>query len=95
MKRNEILPDDYSSKWIGNILLSRNQPEEAVKYLSESLKYNSGDAQVYYNLAGAYSMLKKYNDAYLMVSRAVELDPNYAQAVILKQQLGNLLKRTD
>jgi tetratricopeptide (TPR) repeat protein len=63
--------------------------DPAIGYLSTSLSYSSSDAQVYYNLAGAYSIKKDYQTAIHMISRCLQIEPNYAMAKDLQQQLVN------
>jgi len=81
-------PDAFTSKWIGNIKLSRNEVEEAIRYLNKSLNYNNSDAQVLYNLAGAYSMTRQYNKALEVVNRSLSINPNDPKARALKAQLS-------
>ena len=88
-KLNELKPGAYSTKWLGIIDLLNNKVDSAIKYLSTSINYNSSDAQVYYNLAGAYSMKKDYQTALQMINRCLQVEPNYSMAKDLQQQLLN------
>ncbi len=88
-KLNEIKPGAYSTKWLGIIDLLNNKVEPAIGYLSKSLSYSSSDAQVYYNLAGAYSIKKDYQTSLQMINRCLQIEPNYAMAKDLQQQLVN------
>ena len=85
--RYKIEPDDYSAKWIGNIALFKGNADEAINYLTKSYELNSTDAQVLYNLAGAYYQKKLYNAALNTINNCLNIEPNYPQANILKQQL--------
>ncbi|OGU79019.1 MAG: hypothetical protein A2W11_11580 [Ignavibacteria bacterium RBG_16_35_7] len=85
--RYKIEPDDYSAKWIGNIALFKGNADEAINYLTKSYELNSTDAQVLYNLAGAYYQKKLYNTALNTINNCLNIEPNYPQANILKQQL--------
>jgi len=89
LKFNELKPNAYSTKWLGIIDLLNNKVDSAIKYLSKSISYNSSDALVYYNLAGAYSIKKDYKTALQMVNRCLQIEPNYAMAKDLQQQLIN------
>ncbi len=91
-KLNELKPSAYSTKWLGIIDLLNNKVDPAIGYLSKSLGYNSSDAQVYYNLAGAYSIKKDYKTALQMINRCLQIEPNYAMAKDLQQQLINVTK---
>ena len=86
---NELKPGAYSTKWLGIINLLNNKVDSAIGYLSKSINYNSSDAQVYYNLAGAYSIKKDYQTALQMVNRCLQIEPNYSMAKDLRQQLIN------
>jgi tetratricopeptide (TPR) repeat protein len=86
---NELNSGAYSTKWLGIIDLLNNKVDSAIGYLSKSINYNSSDAQVYYNLAGAYSIKKDYQTALQMVNRCLQIEPNYSMAKDLQQQLIN------
>ena len=88
-KLNELKTDAYSTKWLGIIDLLNNKVDSAIGYLSKSLSYNSSDSQVYYNLAGAYSIKKDYQTALQMINRCLQIEPNYSIAINLQQQLIN------
>lgn len=87
LKLNELKPGAFSAKWLGIIDLLNNKTDSAIGYLSKSINYNASDAQVYYNLAGAYSIKKDYNTALQMINRCLQLEPDYAMARDLQQQL--------
>ncbi|MCU0332680.1 MAG: GDSL-type esterase/lipase family protein [Ignavibacteriaceae bacterium] len=88
-KLDELKSGAYSTKWLGIIDLLNNKVESAISYLSKSINYNSSDAQVYYNLAGAYSIKKDYKTALQMINRCLQVEPNYSMAKDLQQQLLN------
>lgn len=85
--KDKQYPNAFSSKWIGNIKLFNNQPDEAIKYLLKSVTYENSDPQVFYNLAGAYAMKKDYVKAREAVDRCLSLNPNDRAARTLKAQL--------
>jgi len=89
----KIHPDAFSTKWLGTIDLSRNNAVEAEKYFTESLKYDNKDSQVYYNLAGCYVAKRKYKLALETVNKALNLNPNYREALTLKKQLEDAIKK--
>ncbi len=91
--RYMIKPDAFSTKWIGIINLSKNKIPDAIKFLEESLSYNPNDAQVLYNLAGAYSLQKNYVKAMELINKALEIDPEYEEAKKFKSQLQTALKK--
>jgi len=77
----------FASKWIGIIELSKNKSDVAIRYLSKSLKYNSQDAQVYYNLAGAYSQVENYGAALDAINSCLMVNSNFNGAKNLQKQL--------
>ena len=89
LKLNTINENAYSTKWLGIIDLLNNKVDSAMMYLSKSLNYNSSDAAVLYNLAGAYSLKKDYKTALRMVNHSLQIEPNYMLAKNLQQQLIN------
>ena len=91
--RYKIEPSDYSAKWIGNIALYKGDLDVAILYLNKSQQLNSRDAQVLYNLAGAYSKKKDYQSALNTINACLSVNLNYPQADNLKQQLVRAVKK--
>ncbi len=91
LKRFKETPDAFSAKWLGNINLNRKNIDEAIKYLSASIRYNSNDAQTFYNLAGAYIQKKDFNNALLSVEKCLRINPDFPSAQSLKIQLTEIL----
>jgi tetratricopeptide (TPR) repeat protein len=88
-KLNKLKESAFSTKWLGIIQLMNNNADLAIGYLTTSLNYNSSDANVFYNLAGAYSLKKDYQTALQTVNRSLQIEPDYAMAKNLQQQLIN------
>jgi tetratricopeptide (TPR) repeat protein len=88
-KLNKLKESAFSTKWLGIIQLLNNNADPAIGYLTTSLNYNSSDANVLYNLAGAYSLKKDYQTALQMVNRSLQIEPDYMMAKNLQQQLLN------
>lgn len=86
-------PDIFNTKWLGIMNMANKNYEDAVKYLSENLKFNVRDPQVYFNLAGAFFNQKKFDEAYQFVIECLKIKPNYKNANKFKEQLENLLKK--
>ena len=82
----------FASKWIGIIELSKKKNNIAIKYLSKSLNYNSQDAQVYYNLAGAHTQQQNYKAAIDAINSCVMVNPNFKGAKNLQKQLLQVAK---
>jgi tetratricopeptide (TPR) repeat protein len=85
--RYNIEPSDYSAKWMGNIALFKGDIDGAINYLNKSIQLNSKDAQIFYNLAGAYIKKKDYNSALNNINSCLALNPNYPNANNLRLQL--------
>lgn len=92
-RQYEIQPSAYNTKWMGIIALSHKNTKEAIEKLEESVKLDKTDPQAFYNLAGAYSMVKKYDLALKNVTEALKLSPNYTEAKSLYEQLRKLTEK--
>ena len=85
-------PQALYAKWIGIIDLSKEKVDSAIFYLNESIKLSSSDAQVHFNLAGAYIKKKMFNEALNSINNCLAVNPNYPDANRLKGQLGQITK---
>jgi tetratricopeptide (TPR) repeat protein len=92
IRKYKFKPDAFSTKWLGIIDLSKGKNETAIKYLEESLNYDSKDSQVLYNLSGAYSRKGEYNKALDLINKCLEYNPGYNAALSLRNQLLNINK---
>ncbi|RJP72672.1 MAG: hypothetical protein C4539_03210 [Ignavibacteriales bacterium] len=90
---HKVKPTSFNSKWLGIILLSKNDVDAAISYLEESFLSNSTDAQVLYNIAGAYSIKKNYNKALEYINRCIASEPDFPGARQLQYQLNSAAKR--
>ena len=95
LKRTELQPDAFSTKWVGIIELSRKKTDIAINYLEQSLKYNASDSQVLFNLAGAYSFKNRFSDALKAINKCLEINPRFPSALNLKQQLVKIVNKKD
>ncbi len=86
-ERYKIKPDDFSTKWLGNINLSKNKIPEALKYLSESISLNPKDAQVYYNFSIANIKSGNLDAAVISIRNCLNLRSEYPNAQQLFKQL--------
>lgn len=85
--RYKIEQSDYSAKWLGNIALFKGDIDGAINYLTKSSQLNATDAQIFYNLAGAFIKKKDYGSALNNINRCLALNANYPNAGNLKNQL--------
>lgn len=84
-------PGAFFTKWLGIIDLSKDKTDSAIKYLNESLSYNSNDTQVLFNLTGAYAKMKMFTEALNTINQCLSINPNYPGAQNLKIQLIAIL----
>ncbi|MCX7798480.1 MAG: GDSL-type esterase/lipase family protein [Melioribacter sp.] len=89
----KIIPNAFSSKWLGQIELNSGRILPAIKFLEESMEYDSTDMQVIYNLSGAYALNREYYKAYSNIRKLLRLDPNYPGALDLYNDLAKLVKQ--
>lgn len=93
IKRYKEEPDAFSTKWLGNIYLNKGKVDDAIKYLLESIDYKKSDAQVYYNLTGAYIKKKDYRNALETIQNCIRINADFPNARYLQAQLGNLMNQ--
>ncbi len=86
-------PDAFSTKWIAIIELSKHNTDKAIKFFIESISMKGDDAQVYYNLAGAYLIKKNYKAALNAINKCLNIDSSYKGASELQKQLAEYLKK--
>ena len=91
-KYNKIKESAYACKWIGIIELNNGNSFKAINYLTKSLKFNSLDSQVYYNLAGAYTKRQNIKAALEAINNCLSINPNYSGARNLQRQLLRVAK---
>jgi tetratricopeptide (TPR) repeat protein len=88
-KKNESLRHNFTSEKgvnlitdplyyarVGSLELEYKNYEDAISCLSHSIKLDSKQANVYFNLSKAYLYLGRHPEAYNAYSKAVELDPS-------------------
>jgi tetratricopeptide (TPR) repeat protein len=91
LKRFWETPDAFSAKWLGNINLSQGNIDDAVKFLTESLMYDKSDAQIYYNLAGAFIQKEEFGSALQSIEKCLSIKPDFPNAQNLKIQLARII----
>ena len=92
-KYDKLTTTVFAAKWIGIIELSKNNTNRAIKYFEKSIKLYSFDSQVYFNLAGAYSINKQYQKALSAIDNCLMIDPNYKGARSLQGQLLKAVRK--
>ena len=104
MKRfNEALPlltaslklheTTYANKWIGQILLEKQQVKAALPFLKKAAKQNTQDMQTLYNLSGAYAL----SGAFALADSCLRIlegkQPDFPGARDLRLQLNNIIRK--
>ncbi|MBZ0200526.1 MAG: tetratricopeptide repeat protein, partial [Ignavibacteriaceae bacterium] len=80
-------PSFFSYKWLGQIALERKNIDKAFSYLGEAVKINNNDAQLLYNLAGAYYFKGDYGNALKTVEKSLSIEPKNARTLNFYNQL--------
>ncbi|MCW8961057.1 MAG: hypothetical protein OQK29_05790 [Ignavibacteriaceae bacterium] len=86
-------PDAFNSKWMGIINLSQGFVDDAIKFLEASIKFNNKDAQIYFNITGAYAQKKEFIKALDAINRCISLNPDFPRAQIIRQQLLSIVNK--
>lgn len=88
-------PDAFNSKWLGIIDLSQGFVDDAIIYLETSLGYDSKDAQVYYNLTGAYAQKKEFIKALGAIEKCLQINPDFQRAKEIRKQLIEIISKNN
>ena len=83
----------FALKWIGQILLERNQVADALPYLERALKLSPKDAQLLFNLGGAYTLDSQYHRAQAILERLLNLSPRFPGADLLHSQVKQIIEK--
>jgi tetratricopeptide (TPR) repeat protein len=87
----KVQPDAFNSKWLGIIDLSQGFIDDAIDYLETSIRYDKDDAQVYFNITGAYAQKKEFQEAFQSITKCLQINPDFPRAKQIQEQLMNLL----
>lgn len=73
------LPDKYSAKKLGDILLVENNAHSGIRFYNEALKFDDKDPELYFNLSKAYFKINDLENALLHIKKCLQISPdNYA-----------------
>ena len=86
-KLHSIKPDFFSSKWLGQCYLKLNDHKKSIPYLQQAVKYSDSDAQLWYNLAGAYYLDGKVELALSAIERSLHINPKNPLAIQFYNQI--------
>lgn len=93
LKRYKEKTDAFTTKWIGNIWLNRGKVDTAIEYLKQSIAQDDSDAQVFYNLTGAYIKKENYKSALECLDKCIKINPEFPNAISLKLKLTKILEQ--
>jgi len=93
LKRYKEKPDAFTTKWIGNIWLNKGKVDTAIEYLKQSIAQDDSDAQVFYNLTGAYIKKENYKSALESLDKCIKINPEFPNAISLKLELTKILEQ--
>jgi tetratricopeptide (TPR) repeat protein len=88
-------PDAFNSKWLGIIDLSQGFVYDAIEYLELSLRFDKKDAQVYFNITGAYAQKKEFNKALESINICLQINPDFARAEQIRLQLEAIINQNN
>jgi len=80
-----LLAQSYMNR--GIMLGGKQQYPEAIMSMQKAASIDSTNADIWYNMGGAYYSIKQYNDAYRAWSKALQINPEHKDA---KRGLGSL-----
>jgi tetratricopeptide (TPR) repeat protein len=83
----------YANKWIGQILLQRQQPAQAKPFLEKALSFQPDDLQVIYSLGIVNVAEDNIEGAKQSLKLVESIDPDSGQAASLKENISMLKER--
>ncbi len=92
-KSLELEETGYANKWIGTILLNNGKVTESLPFFEKAIELIRDDAQLLYNLSGAYALDGQYEKAAATLDKMYKINPNFPDADDLKRQLDHILKK--
>jgi len=83
----------YAHKWIGQILLIKQKPTEARKYIETAMSYLNDDPQLIYNLGFINVVENKIDSARISIELLSKVAPDSRQLENLKRMLNQHVSR--
>ena len=81
-----------ANNMLADLLLQEKKYKQAITMYVQAIKYDSNNAQLYYNLGLAYSMMNEFSLAKECYKKTVELDSNYYNAFYRLGQISLLYR---
>ena len=79
MSEEKKIEEKTADEWF-DLGINTQNPEKKVEYFTKALEINPEDSFAWYNKAGAFLLLERYEDAIACYDKALEIDPNNAEA---------------
>ena len=93
-KAHKINPESaYANKMLGAIAVNNGNPERGIRLLEKAREKTPDDAQLLYNLSGAYGMNKNYNKALEILDILKEVNPGFPGIGRWQKQIEKALQR--
>jgi tetratricopeptide (TPR) repeat protein len=77
-----------SNYFAGNLLVHQGRAKESVKFLQKALALEPESAAFHSNLGTAYYQTKRLDEAITQYQKALEIDPDFAEAAVVRNDLG-------
>ena len=77
----------YANKWLGQLELYFQKPQQALSFLEKAAAWQSDDAQVLYNLSGAYLMTGQLDKAREAMTRLEKTKADFPGIEQLKEEI--------
>jgi tetratricopeptide (TPR) repeat protein len=84
-------PGAYSAKWLGSYYLYLKDYQQAIPLLEFSAGLEARDAQLQYNLAGAYVSTGDYNKALQTIDECLAIQADFPGAAIMRRDLLRII----
>jgi tetratricopeptide (TPR) repeat protein len=84
-------PGAYSAKWLGSYYLYLKDYQQAIPLLEFSAGLEARDAQLQYNLAGAYVSTGDYNKALQTIDECLAIQADFSGAAIMRRDLLRII----
>lgn len=82
-RKNDIAPDNFTLKWLGNIWLKNKNYEKAIEFYLKSLNLNPNDSQTLHNIGLTYYRLGQLENAIKYLSTNLKINPNNSNTKLL------------
>jgi len=93
-KAHNINPESaYANKMLGAIAVNNGNPERGIKLLEKARDKTPEDAQLLYNLSGAYGMAENFEKAQEILNLLKKVNPRFPGLDRWQQQIETALQR--